>query len=182
MLSENSKCQPGLHRTCGYWKETSEKWWKGLLWKIAATVRVAIQILFPSKHLWLFLSLFQEKAEGSGAASAVALLAEIEIWPPHSTWHLPGCSWRTCPVLVSTIQKKKQTDWTEDKGGLRRWSRGWKTCLMRSFLPLEGSDGCKKYRGSLFTRSHVQKTRGKGTSCITGDFILIQEQNFLQWE
>lgn len=153
------------------------------------------------KHAsWEFLQ--QQWQIRSWAVSTGAFLAEIDTRASHCSQHLDRCARLWSPKF------KKDTNWRGPKGGPWRWPKGWRICPMRQewrnkrffftwrreiykgtsfmvFHSLKGS--CREDRGSLFTRSLVEKLRGIDANSTGRGFLMIQERNFftakpiIQW-
>ncbi|GAB0176360.1 hypothetical protein GRJ2_000101200 [Grus japonensis] len=133
--------------------------------------------------LWLLvgnkLNMSQQQRQlGSWAASAGALLSEIEMRSPHSTQCSSDCTWsivsssgphnsRKMPAdRLERVQSsaKKMIKWLENLPcGERLKELGLFSLekaqgdLITLFQHLKGS--CKEDGGSLFKRSHMEKTR-----------------------
>jgi len=115
---------------------------------------------------------------------------------------ISGCTQSTVSRSSPHNSKKTQTDWKGSKGGSWSWSKGtepalWgKTDGVSSFYPKEEKaqgdlvtvfqylkSSSKEGRGSLFTRTHIERIRGNRYKLHQERFhIGIKKEIFLRWE
>lgn len=127
-------------------------------------------IIYRAQKLleWYFFTLRQCRALGLTAQFYLSLCA---------CSCAPGV---LCPISRHGQTRKHPNEGGEDYQKVEEPALWGKTEGVRSLLPGEASGGPQYYRiekvatkvtGSLFTKSHLENTRGKGTSCIRRGFI-----------
>ena len=170
-------------------------------------LKVSWMSWWTTRWTWFSSALLQQQRQiRSWAPSAEVLLAVIETWSSHSTQCLSDCIWNTVSSSRPHGSKKIQTGWKGFKGVPQRWSKGWRTCLMRKEWSSqvscpwrrEGSEGphpsipvlkgpLQEWSCSLNKEPHradrkqwVQVTLEQVSSWYEKDFLLLWEQSITE--
>ena len=107
----------------------------GSVW-LGSTLLIATWVSWWTTN-WTRVSsalLQQWRQNSSWAASAAALLAQIEMWSSHSIQSLSSCTWNTVSSSSPHNSRKKKTGRSRSKRGTGRWPKGCRTCPMEERL------------------------------------------------